>query len=169
MFNFFSKKDDVKSNEFVAAVSGEIIPLTAVKDEVFSKGMLGNGIAIIPNDDFIVASCDGVVTMMFPTKHAFSIKNVDGIEILVHIGIDTINNNGIGFKRYVEQGDIVKAGDKVIRMNTYDLKNEGYDLTTMMLFPGFEKIKLTKNNGFAIKGKTIFAYYNKEDLNGDFK
>lgn len=115
--------------------------------------MIGNGIAIIPNDDFIVAPCDGVVTMMFPTMHAFCIKNTDGVEVLVHAGIDTINKNGIGFRKYVEQGDKVNVGDKIIRMNSYDLKNEGYDLTTMILFPKFTKVKILKNNGFALKGK----------------
>ncbi len=169
MFNLFSKKNIVKSNEFVVAVSGQIIPLTAVNDEVFSKGMIGNGIAIIPSDDFVVAPCDGVVTMIFPTMHAFSIKNKDGVEVLVHIGIDTINKNGIGFRKYVKQGDKVKVGDKVIRMNIYDLKKEGYDLTTMILFPKFSNIKVIKNEGLALKGKTVFANYSKEDLNGNSK
>ena len=97
MFKLFSKKEE-NTNDFAAVVSGKIIPLTAVNDDVFSKGMMGTGVAIVPDDDVIVAPCDGEVTMLFPTMHAFGMKNEDGVEILVHIGIDTVNKQGVGFK-----------------------------------------------------------------------
>lgn len=139
MFKLFSKKEEVNPNDFTAVVSGEIIPLTTVNDEVFSKGMMGPGVAIIPDGDVVVAPCDGEITLLFPTMHAFGMKNVDGVEILVHIGIDTVNKQGVGFKKFVEAGTVVHRGDKIIRMNSYDLKQEGYDLTTMMIFPGCEK------------------------------
>ena len=77
MFKLFSKKEE-NTNDFAAVVSGKIIPLTAVNDDVFSKGMMGTGVAIVPDDDVIVAPCDGEVTMLFPTIHAFGMKNEDG-------------------------------------------------------------------------------------------
>ena len=173
MFKLFSKKEE-NTNDFAAVVSGKIIPLTAVNDDVFSKGMMGTGVAIVPDDDVIVAPCDGEVTMLFPTMHAFGMKNEDGVEILVHIGIDTVNKQGVGFKKFVDAGTTVHRGDKIIRMNSYDLKQEGYDLTTegsgadglvlttMMIFPGCEKKMSFTTDGYAKKGKTIVAEYKKE-------
>ena len=161
MFKLFSKKEE-NTNDFADVVSGKIIPLTAVNDDVFSKGMMGTGVAIVPDDDVIVAPCDGEVTMLFPTMHAFGMKNEDGVEILVHIGIDTVNKQGVGFKKFVDAGTTVHRGDKIIRMNSYDLKQEGYDLTTMMLFPGCEKKMSFTTDGYAKKGKTIVAEYKKE-------
>ena len=159
MFKLFSKKEEVNLNDFTAVVSGEIIPLTAVNDEVFSKGMMGPGVAIIPDGDVVVAPCDGEITMLFPTMHAFGMKNADGVEILVHIGIDTVNKQGVGFKKFVEAGTVVHRGDKIIRMNSYDLKQEGYDLTTMMIFPGCEIEMSFTTSGYAKNGKTAVAKY----------
>ena len=154
MFKLFSKKEE-NTNDFAAVVSGKIIPLTAVNDDVFSKGMMGTGVAIVPDDDVIVAPCDGEVTMLFPTMHAFGMKNEDGLEILVHIGIDTVSMGGKGFTQKV-------TTNQKVRMNSYDLKQEGYDLTTMMLFPGCEKKMSFTTDGYAKKGKTIVAEYKKE-------
>ena len=89
-------------------------------------------------------------------------KNEEGVEILVHIGIDTVNKQGVGFKKFVDAGTTVHRGDKIIRMNSYDLKQEGYDLTTMMIFPGCEKKMSFTTDGYAKKGKTIVAEYKKE-------
>lgn len=159
MFGIFKNRTEIKSNSFVAVASGEILPLAKVKDDVFSKKMLGDGVAIKPNDDFIVAPCDGTITMLFPTLHAFGIKNDDGVEALVHIGIDTVNLKGRGFKCYVKQGDRVKVGDKIIKIDSYDIENNGYDLTTMLLFPNQEKNFEFRTEGYASRGKTIVTSY----------
>lgn len=159
MFGFSLKKEILDPNVFASVVSGKVIPLTEVKDDVFSAGMMGPGLAIIPDDDTIVAPCDGKVTMLFPTMHAFGMKNNDGVEILVHIGIDTVNRKGKGFKKFVETGDKVKCGDKIIKMDSYELKQEGYDLTTMMIFPDCKKEMNFTTEGYATKGKTVVAKY----------
>ena len=114
-------------------VSGEIVPLTAVNDDVFSKGMMGTGVAIVPDDDVIVAPCDGEVTMLFPTLHAFGMKNEEGVEILVHIGIDTVKMDGKGFTKKVSDGDKVHAGDILVETDLEEIKNAGYQTTTMMI------------------------------------
>ena len=132
MFKLFSKKEE-NTNDFAAVVSGKIIPLTAVNDDVFSKGMMGTGVAIVPDDDVIVAPCDGEVTMLFPTMHAFGMKNEDGVEILVHIGIDTVKMDGKGFTKKVSDGDKVHAGDILVEADLEEIKNAGYQTTTMMI------------------------------------
>lgn len=131
-------------------------------DEKSMEDQMFYSLAKLPDDDVIVAPCDGEVTMLFPTIHAFGMKNEDGVEILVHIGIDTVNKQGVGFKKFVEAGTVVHRGDKIIRMNSYDLKQEGYDLTTMMIFPGCEKKMSFTTDGYAKKGKTVVAEYKEE-------
>ncbi|MDL2276756.1 PTS glucose transporter subunit IIA [Breznakia sp. OttesenSCG-928-G09] len=97
---------------------GTIIPLSEVKDEVFSKEMLGKGVGIIPSDNnSIYSPVSGEVCTVFPTKHAIGIKTVEGAEILIHIGIDTVNLNGEHFDCFVEQGQhIIK--DKLLDVNS---------------------------------------------------
>lgn len=113
MFCFQRKKEYFPNHSIAAVTTGQLIPLSEVKDQVFSQRMMGDGIAIIPDGDCIVAPCDGVIKMIYPTLHAFGIENNDGLEILVHIGIDTINLKGQGFKKYVKEGQRVSLGDKV--------------------------------------------------------
>ena len=121
----------------------------------------------IPADgDYIVAPCDGVIKMIYPTLHAFGIENNDGLEILVHIGIDTINLKGQGFKKYVKEGQRVSLGDKVISVNNYQLKNNGIDLTTMMLFPNNKFPLKFVCKGKVKKAKTIVAMYEVKEKRG---
>ena len=128
--------------------------------------MMGDGIAIIPDGDYIVAPCDGVIKMIYPTLHAFGIENNDGLEILVHIGIDTVNLKGEGFKKYVKEGQRVSLGDKVISVNNYQLKNNGIDLTTMMLFPNNKFPLKFVCKGKVKKAKTIVAMYEVKEKRG---
>ena len=79
-------------------VSGQIIPIEKVKDEAFAKKMMGDGVAIVPADDYIVSPCDGTVSMLYPTLHAFAVTSEDGMDILIHIGIDTVKLKGKGFR-----------------------------------------------------------------------
>lgn len=162
MFKF--NKYKLNKGEYLAVASGEIIPLEIVKDEAFSSKALGDGVAIIPDDDYIVSPCNGIISMLYPTLHAFGVTCEDGTEILVHIGINTVNLKGKGFKKYVNNGSSVKAGEKIIGIDLYNLKNNYIDLTTMMLFSSNKKeIELMKS-GYAKKGKTIVAKY-KEGKN----
>lgn len=163
MFNIFKRtqKVSIPSNAIVAAVSGKIIPIEDVKDEVFAKKMLGDGVAIVPSDDVIVAPCQGKITMLYPTMHAFGIVNDDNLEVLIHIGINTVNLNGKGFKSYVKEGDYVNTGDKIIHVDSYSMKNDGYDLTTMILYPNCTYNLNIKKEGYAKKGKSVITTYEK--------
>ena len=164
MINFLTKNKVIDKRDITAVVSGTLIPLSKVNDEVFSKGMVGPGVAIIPDEDIVVSPCGGKITMLFPTLHAFGIKSDNGLEILIHIGIDTVNAKGVGFKSYTKKGSLVHRGDKIIRINSYDLKQKGYDLTTMMLFPNQNQEFQFFTKGYATKGKTIVAKYILEGI-----
>ena len=85
-------------------VSGTVKNLTEVRDEVFATKMMGDGVAIVPSDDYIVSPCDGTVSMLYPTLHAFAVTSEDGMDILIHIGIDTVKLKGKGFRSFVKQG-----------------------------------------------------------------
>lgn len=162
MLSIFKKEKNVAENAFLAVASGKIIPLEKVKDEVFAQKMLGDGAAIIPEGEWIVAPCKGQITMLYPTLHAFSIKNEAGVDILVHIGINTVSLNGKGFKAFVKEGDRIQAGDKIIRFDSYMMDRDGLDMTTMMLFPSASDIKLSiKREGRAKKGETEIVTYHK--------
>lgn len=102
-------------------------------DKAFSSGALGKGIAFIPKGDFICAPANGKVTALFPTGHAFGVTTKSGVEILVHIGINTVELNGKGFDVLVHQDDEVRAGEPVIRINRKLITDEGFDITTMLV------------------------------------
>lgn len=120
-------------DEIVAVADGRIEPLENVADKAFSSGALGKGIAFIPKGDFICAPANGKVTALFPTGHAFGVTTKAGVEILVHIGINTVELNGKGFDVLVHQDDEVRAGEPVIRINRKLITDEGFDITTMLV------------------------------------
>lgn len=160
MFAFFRKQSELPGNRIVAAASGRIIPLDTVKDEAFASKMLGDGAAIVPDSEYIVAPCRGKITMLYPTLHAFGITGDDGIPVLVHIGIDTVRLNGKGFHAFVKEGDEVEAGDRIIRFDSYRMKQENLDMTVMTLLPQEDgrKYEIVRS-GYAQKGKTPVAVY----------
>lgn len=124
---------NVKDEVITAPISGKVESLKDTNDKVFSSEMMGKGAAIIPDSDKVVAPADGKITVSYPTGHAYGIKTNDGADILIHLGIDTVNLKGKGFTSNVKQGDLVKKGDV---LGTYDYKQvakEGYDTTVMVV------------------------------------
>lgn len=122
-----------QDDEIIAIVDGTIVPLEEVKDDAFSSKALGDGLAFGLDNDFITAPANGTLTAMFPTGHAFGVTTNEGVEILVHIGIDTVNANGEGFDVLVKQGDIIRAGQPVVKVDRELLIEKGYDLITMLI------------------------------------
>lgn len=122
------KEEVVYGPEFVIAspMKGQVLPLSEVQDEVFSSGMLGKGIAVDPSEGKVIAPVDGEVATLFPTKHAVGLRTSNGIEVLIHIGIDTVELNGKYFEAHVEQGQQVKRGDLLVTFDIPKLKEEGY-------------------------------------------
>ncbi|MBZ1517128.1 PTS glucose transporter subunit IIA [Leuconostoc mesenteroides] len=119
--------------EVDAPVSGHLIQLSDVPDNVFSTGMMGKGVAIEPSDGTIYAPADGEITVAYQTKHAYGLTTDDGVEILIHIGLDTVNLEGQGFESFVTQGQKVKKGDKLGTFDTNTIKKAGYPVTTMVI------------------------------------
>lgn len=116
-------------------MKGEILPVDQSMDEVFASRALGDGIALNPEDGMVHAPCDGTISLLFPTKHAVGITSDTGVEVLIHIGINTVQLGGAGFEAYVAQGDKVKRGDKLILADLKLIKEKGLNPQTMMILP----------------------------------
>ena len=140
LFDFFKKKKETveESNKvelkgIVCPTNGEILELSEVPDEVFSQKMMGDGIAIKPKGNEVYAPCDGTITVCFPTGHAIGLKSEDGAEILIHIGMDTVQLDGKHFTAHVKDGDKVKVGDTLVEFDMDAIKKEGYELVTPVI------------------------------------
>lgn len=123
----------VKQEKLVSPLKGEIKSLSEVKDEAFSSGALGKGIAIEPTEGKVIAPVDGVLTTFFPTAHALGITSDNGAEILIHVGMDTVQLEGKHFTPKAKQGDTVKAGDVLLEFDIKAIKAEGYSLVTPVI------------------------------------
>lgn len=116
-----------------APVKGQLTPLSQVNDQTFSQEIMGKGVAIIPEEDTFVSPVDGEVQMIFDTKHAIGILSDDGIEILIHIGLDTVQLNGKHFQALVKTGDKIQKGTPIIQIDRHAIKKEGYDIITPII------------------------------------
>ena len=123
----------VKQELLVSPLKGEVKPLSEVKDAAFSSGALGKGIAIEPTEGKVFAPVDGVLTTFFPTGHALGITSNNGAEILIHVGMDTVQLEGKYFTPKAKQGDTVKAGDILLEFDMDAIKAEGYSLITPVI------------------------------------
>lgn len=143
MFTIFKKKQI----EVFSPLKGTFVPIEKVQDEVFSKKVLGDGFAIMPTSRTVLSPVDGEIKMIFPTHHALGISTKEGIEMMIHIGIDTVNENGEGFQNHVHIDQTVKSGEPLISFNLDGLREKGYDMTTMVIITGsnsFDMINMIK-------------------------
>ncbi len=131
MFGLFKKKE--KKHVLGSPARGRAVSVKEVKDPTFSEGILGDGIAVIPSDGKICAPSDGTVDMIFDTLHAVSMTTDFGAEVLIHVGLDTVQLKGDGFEGHVKAGDSVKKGDLLITVDLEKVKAAGYDVITPML------------------------------------
>lgn len=136
------EKEETKNIETKALLSntiiysplkGELLELSKVKDDAFASGILGKGIAIIPTDGKVIAPIDGTITSLFPTLHAIGITSDEGIEILIHIGLNTVQLEGNGFKAFIKQGDIIKKGQLLVEFDIDYIKGKGFCLETPVI------------------------------------
>ncbi len=133
--------------KFSSPVKGIAAPIEETPDEAFAGKMMGDGIMIMPEDSTVFAPCDGEVLFVFPSKHAVGIKTTDGFEILIHIGINTVELNGEGFEAFVASGDKVKKGDKLISFDIEYIKDKVPSMATPFIFTALnenQRVKLIK-------------------------
>ena len=142
--------------EFVSPVEGKVMELSEVKDKVFSQGIMGNGFAVELTSGTVRAPFSGEVTVVFPTGHAIGMKRADGLEVLIHIGMDTVELNGKGFSLHVKQGDYVNAGDVLVEVDLDYIKSEGKSLVSPVVFPNGQAVSL-KVQGNIKTGQDVVA------------
>lgn len=137
------------------------MPLSEVPDPVFAQKMVGDGLAINPTGDIVVAPADGELTLILNTQHAFAMTLGNGIEILVHIGLDTVSLNGEGFEKLAEQGTKVKAGTPIIKINPDLIREKGFSLITLVLITNPDILTSIKpmENLDTIAGETTILEY----------
>ena len=133
----------IVAEDFEMPITGELIPLSQVPDEVFAKGMMGPGLAILPTGDTLYSPVDGRVVSVFPTKHAIGIETDTGIEILIHVGLDTVNLKGEGFETLVEQGQLVQRGDAMLKLDLEFLKANAPSIATPIIFTNLTEQQVT--------------------------
>lgn len=149
------KSSTISKLSILAPLSGRIIPLSEVPDPVFAEKILGDGIAIIPEDGKIYSPVDGVISSTVDSHHAYGISSDDGIDVLVHFGLETVNLKGEGFTPHVKEGDRVKAGDLIAEADIELLKSKGINLTTPVLIcTAPDGLKLSPSRGRTAAGKT---------------
>lgn len=126
-------KQTLKEEVIMAPVEGEVLPLAKADDEVFASKALGEGVVIEPSSGSVVAPFDGKVVTLFPTKHAIGLVSPNGAEVLIHIGVNTVELNGKYFESFVKQGDEVKAGQPMVTFDPQSIKKAGYSAQVMVL------------------------------------
>lgn len=129
LFDVFKKKGIILG----APLEGECVSLKQVNDPTFSEEILGKGIAIVPADGTVYAPANGEISTVFPTGHALGLTTEDGVEVLIHIGLDTVKLNGQHFTIRANAGDKVRKGDLLIEADIEQIKAAGYDVITPMI------------------------------------
>ncbi len=146
-----------------APVAGQVVPLHQVKDETFAKGILGDGVAILPTENELLAPVDARVEQVFDSAHAVTLCTQDGVELLMHIGIDTVELGGRYFDCCVKMGAWVKTGDVLIRFDREAIAKEGYDVTTPLVVGNSEEFEMAVvSQGSVKEGQPILELRRKE-------
>jgi PTS system glucose-specific IIA component len=136
--NLFGKKESVL--QITAPLNGKVVDITEVPDPVFSQKMMGEGVAIDPTEGLVVSPFDGEVVSIFPTKHAIGLKTKSGVELLIHIGLETVNLNGEGFESFVQAGDKVKRGDKLISFELDTIREKAASTITPIIITNTDEV-----------------------------
>jgi len=156
MFGFLKRK----VRDVHAPVNGEIVALESVDDDVFSQKMVGDGVAVIPISNQFTAPIDGVVSKIFSTNHAYSIKSDKDLEVMVHIGLETVALKGEGFTRVVSEGDTVKVGDVIIEVDLEYIKAHAKDIITPIIISDESDFKeILKEYNIALSGDKIMEVH----------
>lgn len=167
-----SENTTVTDSEIESPLTGTIISLSSVNDEVFSTGIMGKGVAISPSLGEVYAPFDGQVVSVFPTKHAIGLKSKDGIELLIHLGLDTVNLKGKHFDTQIKAGDEIKAGQLLEKFDYQAIQKDGYDIIVPIIITNskeFKNINILKHNQSLTHGDDLLEVSNnvKTDITND--
>ena len=146
MFDSLKKmfEKNAKTISLKAVEDGRTIPMDEVNDQTFAQELLGPGIAIVPSNGTVVSPINGTIATVIDTKHAVCIQGEDGLELIVHAGLDTVELNGKYYQTYKEIGDQVKAGDVLLEFDLEEITKAGYDVTTPIVITNLGDYKITK-------------------------
>ncbi|MCM3569808.1 PTS glucose transporter subunit IIA [Neobacillus mesonae] len=141
MFKKLFGSQSKKQETIIAPVTGRVVPLEQVPDPTFAEKMLGEGIAIEPAEGVVAAPVDGEIISVFPSKHAIGIRSKQGLEILIHIGLETVNMKGEGFETYVQEGDKVSAGTKLTSFSLELIKQKAVSTIIPVVITNYDIVK----------------------------
>ncbi|MBO0412363.1 PTS glucose transporter subunit IIA [Enterococcus hulanensis] len=150
-----------KDKSIYAPISGDYVALKDVNDTTFSTGLMGAGLAFNPVDQIITSPFNGKVTMFFSTKHALGLKRQDGLEVLIHVGIETVNLQGEGFTQLVQKNDSVKKGVPLLKFDKQYIIDKGLDTTIIMV--------LTNGADYDLEFSDVKGFINHGDVIGHAK
>ena len=150
---FFYKKDEtinevnenVREETILSPIKGEVKPVEQSSDAAFASGALGKGVVILPQEGKVYAPVSGTVTVLFPSLHAIGITSQTGVELLIHVGINTVQLNGEGYKAHIKQGDQVQQGQLLLEFDMDQIQSAGYSLETPVLVTNYADLKEIKN------------------------
>ena len=162
------KKEDVKESSGIftdkvyVPIKGTIVQLESVKDEAFSSGAMGKGIAIDPKEGKVYAPFDGIIETAFPTKHAIGLTSDKGVELLIHVGMDTVKLGGTHFISHIEDGQKVKKGELLLEFNVEKIREEGYPTLTPVIVTNCDDYKeiIISASGSADVGEDLIEIKN---------
>ncbi len=142
--NLFGGKKEETGEVVVTVSNGELVKISEVPDEVFSSKMMGDGFAQKTTDGVVVSPVDGKIVTIFPTKHALTMLSKDGMEILIHLGVDTVNLKGEGFETLVAEGQEVKAGEELVKMDLNFINENAKSSMPIVVFTNLADEKSVK-------------------------
>lgn len=166
IFDSLKKSLGLSSHEgtiLKAPLTGKVVPIEEVPDPVFADKVVGDGLAIDPTGNVMVAPCDGVIGKIFETNHAFSMETSSGVELFVHFGIDTVELKGEGFKRIAKEGQQIKMGEPVVEVDLALLKEKARSIITPIVISNMDDVsRLEKSSGDVKAGvDTLLTVYMK--------
>ncbi|WP_373893757.1 PTS glucose transporter subunit IIA [Virgibacillus sp. CBA3643] len=157
----FKKKKKTQESVILSPLNGEVIDLESVPDPVFSQKMMGEGIGFIPTNGEIYAPISGTVTQVFPTKHAVGLMTDDGVELLIHLGLETVELEGEGFDIKVESGSKIKVNDQIGSFNLALIEEKGKEIISVLVFPNLQEKELNLFKTGEVKAGTEIAELSK--------